>query len=72
MHVVSIEHSAFRLCGPLESIEIPASVPNIGAEAFYWCESLELVILRNANTELGKNAFQEGCRVTKGSPAKEA
>ena len=54
--VISIEENAFMNCTELTSIIIPNSVTNIGKYAFYGCERLNKIELKNVK-HLGKGAF---------------
>ncbi len=60
LHTIGIR--AFDACTGLESIELPASVTNIGEEAFHWNERLTTVtIAENSQLHMiGKGAFS-GC-----------
>ena len=59
--VESIGPSAFQDCPDLTSIEIPASVTEIGEWAFGWCTSLETVTFAEGSqlSEIGGSAFAE-------------
>ena len=47
----------FRFCPSLASVEIPASVTEIGVNTFRDCESLDSLYLPDAVTEIGELAF---------------
>ncbi len=57
--VISIGKEAFRECGNLRSIVIPASVTSIDDRAFYKCESLKHISIPDSVISIGKEAFCE-------------
>ena len=58
--VTTIEHSAFKECRGLRSIEIPNSVTCIGSYTFYNCAGLTSIEIPNSITTIGDYAFA-GC-----------
>lgn len=55
-----INPTAFRGCGSLESITVPAGVTSIGSYAFENCQDLASVTIPVSVTSIGDRAFQ-GC-----------
>ncbi len=67
---IAIGSSAFYQCAGLTEITIPASIREIGEQAFYGCEDLELLVLECNTAESAKNSsigFQAfyGCTALK-------
>ena len=58
--VTRIGSSAFRECGSLTSIELPAGLTSIGSSAFRECGSLTSIKLPEGLTSIGEDAFW-GC-----------
>ena len=56
----SIGDGAFRGCGSLTSVTIPASVTSIGSAAFRYCSDLTSVTIPDGVTSIGGYAF-DGC-----------
>lgn len=58
--VVGIAEKAFFRCDGIESVNLPATVSNIGAYAFSWCPDLEIVSAAGA-VFIEERAFM-GCK----------
>ncbi len=56
---VGIADSAFRYCGKLKSVTIPASVKNIGSAAFASCKSLTAVMIPTGVTNILNQTFKD-------------
>ena len=54
--VTAIGQYAFD-CKPIKSVKIPASVKEIGDDAFYGCKSLTDVVIPESVQEIGQDAF---------------
>lgn len=55
--VTTVGDNAFRGCGNLKSVTLPASLTSIGDVAFYQCSSLAEVTIPENVTKIGANAF---------------
>ncbi len=55
--VTAIYAEAFKNCGQITEITIPASITKIGANAFNSCTALKKVVILNESCEIGAAAF---------------